>query len=216
MEGRPGSRTGAVLGLLWRRELNEYKGGTFSSRSQESYVIGSTVLPRGPGLMNLIQRRHGVKTMLLMLILLLLPAIVFAGDTCASIGGVCQPGCRQDEIQQEGIFPDCYKQYCCTPRENKPVSKGESTKTKSTDKLPDRPVSEESSSGAETRGSSEAPGNIIVCFPLQDTYANPESSLKCGDKETTLNDLYEQNYRLIQIVPGEKTLYYLEKKGAAE
>lgn len=157
-----------------------------------------------------------MKTTLLTLVLLLLPAVAFAGDTCASIGGVCESSCRPDEVKQEGVFVDCYRQYCCTPKEKKPAPKEESTKTEGAGKVPAKPAAGEGSGGTTTRKSPEALGSIIVCSPLEDTFAKPESPLKCGDRETTLKNLYEENYRLIQIIPEKKALYYLEKKGAVE
>jgi hypothetical protein len=173
--------------------------------------------------MNLIQRRCKMKTTLLTLVLLLLPAVVFAGDTCASVGGVCESSCRPDEVKQEGIYPDCYKQYCCTPKGNQPVPKEQPAKmkeepaqTEGAAKVPAKPAAEEGSGAATTRKSPEALGSIIVCSPLEDTFARPESPLQCGDRETTLKKLYEENYRLIQIIPEKKALYYLEKKGAVE
>jgi hypothetical protein len=166
--------------------------------------------------MNLIQRRCKMKTTLLTLVLLLLPAVVFAGDTCASVGGVCESSCRPDEVKQEGIYPDCYKQYCCTPKEKQPVPEEQPPETEGAAKVPAKPAAEEGSGAATTRKSPEALGSIIVCSPLEDTFARPESPLQCGDRETTLKKLYEENYRLIQIIPEKKALYYLEKKGAVE
>lgn len=54
---------------------------------------------------------------LCVILILLLPSLVFAGENCASMGGVCKDSCGQNEEEIEGAFVDCDDtQDCCTDK----------------------------------------------------------------------------------------------------
>ena len=51
-----------------------------------------------------------------LLLLLLLPGIAYAGEHCASMGGVCKAACAANEHVEQGAFDDCTDlQDCCAP-----------------------------------------------------------------------------------------------------
>lgn len=60
-----------------------------------------------------------------LIILILFPTLVFAGETCQQYGGKCREACAPDETIEKGEFLDCTeKQQCCVPKtaqNNSPV-----------------------------------------------------------------------------------------------
>jgi len=53
-----------------------------------------------------------------LMILILFPALVMAGETCPQVGGKCREACAPDEAAEKGEFLDCTdKQQCCVPME---------------------------------------------------------------------------------------------------
>jgi hypothetical protein len=160
-----------------------------------------------------------MKALYILVILLFVPSLSFASKECSLLGGECKYSCATNESSLPGFFVDCeYRQLCCKrvvkPADGKGVQKGTHTgKTPEDVRSTSGETSKEGSLTGEARGTSVGGGGqILVCYPVQDAYANPETLLECGDRHATLNNLYEENYRLIQIVRGEKLLYYLEKR----
>jgi len=53
---------------------------------------------------------------------LLLPAMVFGGEECSMVGGVCRDACAADEYAEVGAFIDCTeKQECCVKKKEEPA-----------------------------------------------------------------------------------------------
>jgi plastocyanin len=53
-----------------------------------------------------------------LMILILLPTLALAGETCPQVGGQCKEACAPDEAAEKGEFLDCTdKQQCCVPKE---------------------------------------------------------------------------------------------------
>lgn len=52
------------------------------------------------------------------MVLILFPTLVFAGETCPQVGGQCREACAPNEAAEKGLFLDCTeKQQCCIPKE---------------------------------------------------------------------------------------------------
>ena len=61
------------------------------------------------------------RTILLLSLLVLLPAMVYGGEECAMVGGICRDACAADEYAEVGAFLDCTeKQECCVKKEEQP------------------------------------------------------------------------------------------------
>jgi hypothetical protein len=158
-----------------------------------------------------------MKIFLAAMMILLLPGLAFGDGICKSLGGICKKACDQGEIQERGSFVDCDKYYCCTP-EKSPSVPGKSSKDAKPAPAP-APAAVKEPAGKTVpareivRSSPRPTEKILVCYPITDTSAYADTALKCGEKEATLQELYEDNYRLIQIIQDKKAfLYYLEKK----
>ena len=55
-------------------------------------------------------------------LLLLLPAVVYGGEECSMVGGICRDACTADEYAEVGAFLDCTeKQECCVKKEGQPA-----------------------------------------------------------------------------------------------
>ena len=73
------------------------------------------------------------------------------------------------------------------------------------------------STGEEKLGSvlksTEKKCAIISCTTDKKPYAKMETRLQCDCdfKNTTLNELYEKGYKLVEILNQETPVYYLEK-----
>ena len=170
-----------------------------------------------------------MKALIIISVLILMPGFVFAQGACLPIGGECKNYCGPDELELKGTFIDCERQVCCVseeslerikrpseragetpskgiPPEKIKPEKAEPEKTKPGEAKPEVPRGEV---GRSTSGTAD---RILVCHPLKDTYALSDTPLKCGERTTTLKNLYEENYRLIQIIDGKRVLYYLERK----
>ena len=53
-----------------------------------------------------------------LMVLILFPTLVLAGETCPQVGGQCKEACAPDEAAEKGEFLDCAdKQQCCVPKE---------------------------------------------------------------------------------------------------
>ena len=53
-----------------------------------------------------------------MFILLCVPAIVLAAETCSMLGGTCKQACAPNETAESGAFLDCEEsQKCCVKEE---------------------------------------------------------------------------------------------------
>ena len=53
-----------------------------------------------------------------LMILILFPTLVFAGETCPQVGGQCKEICAPNEAAEKGEFLDCTdKKQCCVPKE---------------------------------------------------------------------------------------------------
>ncbi len=62
------------------------------------------------------------RTIFSLCLLLLLPAMVFGGEECAMVGGMCRDACAADEYAEVGAFLDCTeKQECCVKKEDQPA-----------------------------------------------------------------------------------------------
>jgi hypothetical protein len=170
-----------------------------------------------------------MKNIFAIIAILLLPGSAFADGICKTLGGTCRKTCEENENQERGSFIDCDKYYCCTPAESPAVSRKSSgsaepapepapAAAKESGMKAARPSAKEpemkTESGQEVVRSSPLPGGrILVCSPVKDTSALADTALKCGEREATLQELYRDNYRLIQIIQDKKVfLYYLEKK----
>ena len=58
-------------------------------------------------------------------LLLIWPAVVFAGEECSMVGGVCRDVCGADEEKEVGAFLDCTdKQECCVKKATSPGGPG--------------------------------------------------------------------------------------------
>ncbi|NJD56200.1 MAG: hypothetical protein FIA94_07335 [Nitrospirae bacterium] len=63
-----------------------------------------------------------VKMLSALLLLLLLPAMAFAGEECSMMGGICKDACADDEEAEVGAFLDCTdKQECCVKKVQPPA-----------------------------------------------------------------------------------------------
>ena len=61
------------------------------------------------------------RTILLLSLLVLLPAMVYGGEECSMVGGLCRDTCATDEYAEVGAFLDCTeKQECCVKKEEQP------------------------------------------------------------------------------------------------
>lgn len=170
-----------------------------------------------------------MKTLCTLFILLFVPSWSFASRDCSSAGGTCRFNCAVDEFVEPGYHLDCTnKQVCCT-KSAKPTDMKETPKPAGSKELPkgtgsnkNMPQNSTSSSGEASTsrssggeaGSTSAGkgGQILVCSPIEEAYARADTLLDCGTRNATLTNLYEENYRLIQIISAKKILYYLEKK----
>lgn len=161
-----------------------------------------------------------MKALIVAVIFFFVPSLSSASRDCSSIGGTCKFNCTTDEYTEPGYYLDCSnKQVCCT-KSTKPT--GTKEMPKNTERPPSQPrdtvstpgeTSTKSSVSGEVGGTSKGKaGQILVCSPLTDTYANADTLLECGSRNATLNNLYEENYRLIQIISAKKVLYYLERR----
>ena len=57
-----------------------------------------------------------MKRMIWLLLLLVLPGTVLAGEHCGSMGGTCKAACGANEYVEQGAFDDCTDvQDCCVP-----------------------------------------------------------------------------------------------------
>lgn len=159
---------------------------------------------------------------IIMSIVLVAPSLVFGSKDCSSIGGVCKHSCAGNENREEGFFLDCgTRQVCCTEKK-KPDgarAKGVLEKKEGVTSKPKTDISSSDENASGTTSNVESAGppaasidQILVCSPMKDTYAVPDTLLECGNRKATLRSLYGENYRLIQIVVDKKALYYLEKK----
>jgi plastocyanin len=58
-----------------------------------------------------------------LMLLILFPTLVFAGETCPQVGGKCREACEPDEAAEKGDFIDCTdKQQCCVPNQTPKTS----------------------------------------------------------------------------------------------
>lgn len=145
----------------------------------------------------------------------LLAFLPFAsGEKCANQGGLCDQLCPSGTVA--ATVNDCAgTQYCCvrkTPVGPKVDAAPAGGKTP--------PVTEKpGGAGAVAPGEGSARkehfgDNILVCSPLKNKYVGSNREpLACNSDQTTLELLYKDGYRLIQIVEdGKKAIYYLDKK----
>lgn len=52
-------------------------------------------------------------------LMLLFPALAFAGEDCSMFGGICKEACAAHEKAEQGAFLDCSdKQECCVKKED--------------------------------------------------------------------------------------------------
>ncbi len=169
-----------------------------------------------------------MRSLVVAVVLVFVPSLCYAARDCSLMGGTCRYNCATDEYAQPGYYIDCEaRQICCTKSSN-PTGAKETPQPAGAKELPkdtgtkNMPNNTSSSSGENLPSRSldaaaeadfaQKGGQILVCSPLKDVYANPDTLLDCGGKRTTLKNLYEESYKLIQVISAKKIIYYLERR----
>jgi len=161
-----------------------------------------------------------MKLLLVVVVMIFSVSSVWAAKDCSSVEGVCKYSCAGSESKVQGYFPDCdYRQVCCTSGEKSAERKEVSGETgkKASDSKRTATVQGETSAKKSVEGKSaenaaQSVYRVLVCSPSAEAYAYADTVLQCGGMTTTLNNLYRENYRLIQILSSAKVLYYFEKQ----